>query len=1088
MYRILLTISLLFVSYFSVSQQSTGLLPIEKYNSDNLGAQPHCFAFAQDSRNAIYVGNKDGLLVYTGVWNKYITNNATEIRGLAVAFDGNIYIGNENGFGYYTPNDTGIFVYHPLDTLLSEIQQKEVTKTQIVISKDSSVYFVSGNYLYKYHNKHITTIHTENEISNMTVVNNQIIVVIKSKGLYKLLDEKLIPLLTDEKYFTEENSVRKFNIGSFQDFGDNKILFITNNKNKKELRILDLETHKSTLFNTQLDSVITKIKVQGFLVMQNSLIALRIENKGIYIIDNEGNFIRKIDKSTGLQSDIIESLFLDKNKILWAAHKTGISRIDIFSNYEYFSLEKLGIKNAIEDIKTYNDTVFFAVQNQLSYLETSSFDNNHKLCIDEINKLSNPKILPIEGNLSKGKSCYKLLNFNLDEYKSLLFITYNNIVEKKPDGSTRLIYNESAYTLFQDKKDPRRVWVALYPRGLSSMYYKDDEWIDEGLIENTSYQIYDINADKENNIWMGTYGLLKLNTPVFDNNKIINANVVEFDTTNGLSANDTYIIHRDNDKIFFASDNGLYEFNNETNSFTPSSHFGNWIKNHFTLRFHKDLYGKTWTVSYPKDKDKIFIKSFSPNSEGSYFMNTEFSKQIKARKFFAFHSFQGGLLAAGDFSVVKLKNITTIDTFSTVNIFINKIEKTNKKTIFGGTYTNSSGEIISSQSNNSIPILEYKDNNLVFAFSGISNKVSSNLEYRWWLEGNDEHWEQWNLKTEVRFTNLHEGDYTFWVQTRDIYGNESEKLSYSFTVNPPWNRTIWAFIVYFILFIAFVWGAIQYSTRKLKLIINEATAEIQKQKSDIETKSEEIVSSIRYAQRIQEAVIPNVSQMNKSFPHHFVLWKPRDIVSGDYYWMMEKNGKILLAAADCTGHGVPGAFMSIMGISFLNEIANNPLVQSASAALDMLRQNVITSLNQEGSTTDTKDGMDMSICVYDFNEMTMEYSGAYNPMYMIRNGELSIIKADRMPIGIHERDKNAFTNIKFNIHKGDIFYILSDGYIDQFGGEKGKKYMTKRFKKLILDIHEKPMADQREILWQNHIDWRGDIEQIDDIIVIGVKV
>ncbi len=132
--------------------------------------------------------------------------------------------------------------------------------------------------------------------------------------------------------------------------------------------------------------------------------------------------------------------------------------------------------------------------------------------------------------------------------------------------------------------------------------------------------------------------------------------------------------------------------------------------------------------------------------------------------------------------------------------------------------------------------------------------------------------------------------------------------------------------------------------------------------------------------------------------------------------------------------------------------------------------------------------MDMSICVYDFDNMVMEFAGAYNPMYMIRDGELSTIKADRMPIGIHERDNNSFTNIRFNMHKGDVFYILSDGYIDQFGGEKGKKFMTKRFKKLLLEIYTKPMADQREILWQTLLSWRGDIEQLDDIIVIGVRV
>jgi serine phosphatase RsbU (regulator of sigma subunit) len=319
-------------------------------------------------------------------------------------------------------------------------------------------------------------------------------------------------------------------------------------------------------------------------------------------------------------------------------------------------------------------------------------------------------------------------------------------------------------------------------------------------------------------------------------------------------------------------------------------------------------------------------------------------------------------------------------------------------------------------------------------------------------------------------------------------GNISPEATYRFTILPPWYRTIWAYIGYVLFFVAFVWGAITVSTRSLKKIIREATAEIQAQKDELEEKNQNIMDSIRYAKRIQEAVTPTESQMKKFFPEHFVLWRPRDIVSGDFFWMMHKNDKVIIAAADCTGHGVPGAFMSIMGISFLNQIANMPEVQNAADALNHLRHNVITSLNQEGSETDTKDGMDISLCVYDFKEMIMEFSGAYNPLYMIRNEELSVIKADRMPVGIHERMDRPFTNNKFTIMKGDIFYILSDGYIDQFGGPKGKKFMTKRFKELILRIHKLPMDEQSRILEEELLKWRGDIEQIDDIIIIGIRV
>ncbi len=1088
MYRIFLLFLFITIISNSFAQESTGLIPIQKFNSDKLGAQPHCFAFAQDSRGAIYVGNKVGLLVYTGKWSKFLTNNASEIRGMKIVNDGKIYIGNENGFGYFTPNSSGKFEYTPIDTLLSKDQRSKLNKTQIVFEKDSAIYFASGNFIYKYYNKTIKIIAIDNEVSGNIKINNRILIIIKSKGLFELINDKLVLINNNEKFFIEKNSQRVVNIASMQKISNNEILYLTKHEVNNELRILNIKTGESKKFNTQLDSLFNKLKPDGIQIINNTLIAIKIKNKGIFIINKQGHFIRKVDKSSGLLSDVIETMFVDNSNILWVAHRTGISRVDLLSNYEYIPLDKLGIKDAIEDIKSFNDTLFIAVQNQLSYYDFLSFDNNRMLTLDDINKLSNPKCLPINQSLSKNKGCYGLLNFEVENYKSLLVITTNNILEKKVNGSIDTAYNKSGYKLFQDKKDPNRIWISLYPKGLASIYFEDGKWIDEGVVENTSYELYDINADKDNNIWFGTYGLLKLTNPTFIDHKISNPKVIVYDTTDGLSANDTYIIHRYGEEILFASNDGLYQYNEKNNYFNKSDFFGEWIKNHFTFRMYSNKKGETWTISYPKDESNIYIKSLTANSEGSFFMNTVFAKQIKSQRFLSLYPFNGDMIAGGDFSLVKFKSSSETDSLKKISIFINNIETTNKRSLFGGTFTNSKGKFSDIQNPKSVLKLDYKDNNFDFKFTSFSDNVDSEIEYRWWLEGNDDNWEEWVNKSEVRFTNLHEGDYTFWVQAKDIYGITSQKLAFKFTVNPPWHRTLLAFIIYIILFGGFVWGAIQFSTRRLKIIINEATAEIQEQKNDIEHKNEEIVSSIRYAQRIQEAVIPNNKQMKKEFPEHFVLWKPRDIVSGDYYWMMKKHGKTILAAADCTGHGVPGAFMSIMGISFLNQIANNPMVQTAASALDMLRQSVVTSLNQEGSETNTKDGMDMSICVYDFENMTMEFAGAYNPMYMIRDGKLSTFKADRMPIGIHERDKNPFTNTLINMHKDDKYYILSDGYIDQFGGPKGKKFMTKRFKNLILEIHEKPMTEQKEILWNTLLDWRGDIEQLDDIIVIGVRV
>lgn len=261
-----------------------------------------------------------------------------------------------------------------------------------------------------------------------------------------------------------------------------------------------------------------------------------------------------------------------------------------------------------------------------------------------------------------------------------------------------------------------------------------------------------------------------------------------------------------------------------------------------------------------------------------------------------------------------------------------------------------------------------------------------------------------------------------------------------------------------------------------------------KQKEEIEKQKEEITDSIKYAQRIQQAVVPSPEKAMEVLPEHFILWRPRDIVSGDFWWMTEKDGKIVIVAADCTGHGVPGAFMSMLGVSFLNEIVNRQETPVANLILNDLRASVKSTLKQTGKEGETKDGMDMALVILDKKNNTLQYSGAYNPLYLIRNGELLETKADKNPIGIYIKEKDSFTNNDISLQKGDTFYIFSDGFVDQFGGEKNTKFKSKRFKEMLVELQEKPMIEQKEILDRTVDEWRGEIPQIDDIIIVGVRV
>ncbi len=275
--------------------------------------------------------------------------------------------------------------------------------------------------------------------------------------------------------------------------------------------------------------------------------------------------------------------------------------------------------------------------------------------------------------------------------------------------------------------------------------------------------------------------------------------------------------------------------------------------------------------------------------------------------------------------------------------------------------------------------------------------------------------------------------------------------------------------------------------------------EVEAQRDQLETQrdlvveqKDEIIDSINYAKRIQSAMLPPETYVTELLNENFIFYKPRDIVSGDFYWIKHVNQYIVLLAADCTGHGVPGALMSMLGISYLNEIVQRREITQANQILNELRKQIKHSLRQHGQPDEAKDGIDMALCVLDLRNMLMQYSGANNPLYLIRDvddiPDLKEIKADRMPIGYYQGKDKTFTNHNIQLQIGDTFYIFSDGFIDQKGGKENKKFMNKNFKKLLLEIHDQPMYDQKDILDKALSDWMGSNSQMDDILVIGVRM
>lgn len=398
--------------------------------------------------------------------------------------------------------------------------------------------------------------------------------------------------------------------------------------------------------------------------------------------------------------------------------------------------------------------------------------------------------------------------------------------------------------------------------------------------------------------------------------------------------------------------------------------------------------------------------------------------------------------------------------------------------------------------------LTYNQNHFSIEFGALDFSDPLKNQYRFQLEGIDKGWistQAFNRK--ASYTTVPPGHYTFRVKAsnnHDVWNQKGATLN--IYIAPPWYRTKLAYALYIMFTIAGIITFIKLRERKLiqekKILeqkVRERTAQIEDQKEEIAAqrdkialKNKDIQDSIHYANTIQSAALPPKDLFNRILPEYFILFKPRDIVSGDFYWIKQIKDKTVLVAADCTGHGVPGAFMSMLGIAFLNDIISKMKDIQASVILNQLRTNIIQLLHQQEKDSHSNDGMDLALCVIDKENRKVQFSGANNSLYLIREGNIRQFKADRMPIGQYIK-KAPFSQHEFTIYKDDTIYIFSDGYVDQFSEKTGKKFKFRRFKELLSSIHKKPMDVQHDILEKTFEEWKGNTEQIDDILVIGVR-
>jgi len=1075
--QLLLIIILLIYIPLTAQINKNGIPLIKNYTPNDYNASEQNWAICEDKRGVIYVGNTDdGILEFDGSkWNKIPISNGSIVRSLTFS-EGTVYVGGVEEFGYLAPDLKGKMKYHTLTNQLDSVDFKDVWKVYVVNDK---VYFCCDEIIYSFKNKKLHKVYRNVDGSFLSFkIFDEIYWGNFYNGPYKLTEDSVV-LLNGAEFYKDKDIFLMLPWSNDELFVAtiNEGIYIYNKETglSKTLKSLGKEYHK--LYN-----LLNESQIYNGIKLSNGNYALATLNKGCIIFNQNGSIIYKLDKENGLQDMIVINLYETKEGNLWVALNKGISYIELSAPFTRLGLD-YGLEGIVTDVMRYNGVLFVSTNIGVYYLDYNAEGLPHFVNI------------PIDN-----RTVWKMIVFDIpNSTKSKLLFSTNYYVREYIEGREPKVLQQTKYkepydsrVLYQSRFDKGKLYIGSY--GLGLFEYKEGEWIDQGRFNQNEIpdEIRTITEDINENLWLGTSlkGIIRVKK---------DSSIKRYGVEEGLPDLKDNRVYFYDDKIICATNKGVYYYDEESDQFNKYSGFGErYLVGNDNINF----------ISI-KNEEEVWIVGTNPNTNSEYIDKLRISqdrivsvedvpfRRLSKNSFYdiEFDGENGTWIATSD-AIYNYQEKFKDEFTQYYNSLIRKVELGIDSVLFFGTYYDDTSNLVVdlSQPEHLKEIIDFKHNSFNFYFS-TPYIPTEQVEYSYKLEGFDKNWSNWNSETDNKYTNLSNGHYTFMVKAKNIYGIESEIVKYEFTIKPPWYKTAVAFIFYFILAIVVIIVIVKIYTRRLELekirleqIVKERTEEVVKQKDEIADKNRSITDSIEYASRIQTAVLPSDDFAEEILPEHFILFRPRDIVSGDFYWMTKKDNQLIVIAADCTGHGVPGAFMSMLGVSFLNEIVNRHEVISAGAILTQLRSDVKKTLGQEGKEGEAKDGMDIALCIVDLEKMKMQYAGAYNPLYLYRNNELIEVKADRMPIGIYIKEKESFTNNEIDLQKDDVFYIFSDGFQDQFGGEDGSKFKTKNFKKLLLEIHQKPMDEQRKILDTTVDEWRGKWEQVDDIIVLGVRV
>lgn len=1070
---------------------------VESFTVENGLSQTTINTIFQDSRGFLWIGTQGGLNRYDGynfktytpqVHKKYSISSSF-ITDIAEDSNGNLWIATRNGLNKFIVADDQFTVYrhdsdNPNTIASDEIQgvyidnQGELwiktpeTVDRLDKSRNRFLHYRHYNNLFNFDNERIRYPMLEDKSGNFWI---------GTKDGLNLFDRKLMMF---DRQIHNESIPGKWDsdiITSLILTRNNQMWAGTNNG----LYVFDNETKKFTSpgFMKQLKGE----RISALMQDINGLIWIGSEN-GIYIYtpsNDELNKFRPENYNGDALNAQIVSLFQDKTGIIWIGTNRGLLKVNIRANK--FRLISKNSKPA------------------------------YNLTSDDIASIYKP-----DGNTLWIGTWGNGLN--------IIDLTRNTIRKfdfSRHDGNSNLNY---VHSIFKDSKGNywlgTRDGVLLFDPVSGQAKKICDAFGIKGCVLVKGNRISRITEDQDGNLWFTSYyGLLRLNK---EKNEIVswlnspddstsmpsNINyslkkgrnglfwigtdkgLVKFDPVSGRVLKKTpatnqelfsgtpvvYSLETDekNNAIWGGSENGLIRFDlncNITGLYTEDEHLsGNVIYSIF-----KDNYNNLW-LSTNRGIVKFNIKNETV-------INYDLNDGIQNYEFNLGASFRDndGSLYFGGISGVNIIRPDSVSKSSKVpNVMVTNIEIIDKSGVRQGVRTK-----------NPTINLTYGTYllNLDFAVLDFAFPLKNQFKYKFY-SGEETDWIHLGNRHTATFTNLKPGRYVFKLigSNGDMVWN-LKGVEYEIIVESPFWLSTQAFYLYAIIagllfFAIYQFRTIQFhKTNKLLKQQELIAREMLLQKEELSVKNKNITDSINYAKRIQEALMPSEKQVKKIFKDSFVLLKPKDIVSGDFFWISERDERLFLAAIDCTGHGVPGAFMSIIGYEIFRKVTSNDnQIESSSEMLRQINQEFESIFKGVDNFT-LRDGMDIAFVIIDKKSKKLEFSGAINPMYLIRDNKIMEIRGSRFSIGLEENEERSqsFESSSIDLEPDDIFYLFSDGYADQFGGPEGKKFKYRRFRHLLLTIHKFPMEEQLKLLEERFETWKGNNEQVDDILIIGIR-